>query len=52
MRYEDIANRLVTAPTLTVNANAAFGAGSVAVVALKAYQQARRLCQVLCSYQP
>jgi hypothetical protein len=44
MCYKDVANRLVTAPTLTVNTNAAFGAGSIAVVALKAYQRPRCLC--------
>ena len=52
MRYKDVANGLVATPAFSVDANTAFGAVSVAVVALKAYQRARRLCQVLCSYQP
>ena len=35
--YEDVADRLVAAPSLTVDANAAFGARSVAVAALNCY---------------
>ena len=52
MRYKDVANRLVATPAFSVNPNTAFGAVSVAVVALRAYQRACCLCQVLCSYQP
>ena len=51
MRYKDVAYRLVASPALPLDTNAAFGAVSVAVVALRAYQRARCLCQVLRSYQ-
>ena len=51
MRYKDIANRLVATPAFTINPNTAFGAVSVTVVALRAYQRACCLCQVLCSCQ-
>ena len=43
---------LVVAPALPIDTNTAFGAVSVAVVALRAYQRAHCLCQVLRSYQP
>ena len=48
MRYMDVANRLVASPALSIDTKTAFGAVSVAVVALRAYQRARCLCQVLC----
>jgi hypothetical protein len=52
MRYKDVVNRLVAAPALLIDTKAAFGAVSVDVVALRAYQRARCLCQVLHSFQP
>ena len=52
MRYKDVTNGLVATPVLAVNTNTTFGAVSVVVVALRAYQRACFLCQVLCSYQP
>ena len=52
MRYNDVPNRLVATPVFLVNPNKAFGVVSVTVVALRAYQRAFCLCQVLCSYQP
>jgi len=52
MRYKDVANRLVASPALPVDTKTTFGAVSVAIVALTAYQRARWLCQVLRSYQP
>ena len=52
MRYKDVANRLVATLAFSVNPNTAFGAVSVAIVALRAYQRACCLGQVLCSYQP
>ena len=52
MRYKDVANGLVATPALAVNTNTAFGAVSVVVVLLRAYQRACCLWQVLCSYQP
>ena len=45
MRYMDVANRLVASPALPINTKTAFDAVSVAVVALRAYQRARCLCQ-------
>ena len=48
MRYKDVTNGLVATPALAVNTNTAFGTVSVAVVALRAYQQACCLWQVLC----
>ena len=48
MRYKDVTNRLIATPALAVNTNTAFGTVSVAVVALRAYQRACCLCQVLC----
>ena len=50
MRYMDVANRLVASPALPIDTKTAFDAVSVAVVALRAYQRARCLCLVLCSY--
>ena len=47
MRYKDVTNELVATPALAVNTKSAFGAVSVAVVALRAYQWACCLCQVL-----
>jgi hypothetical protein len=38
MRYKDVANRLVATPAFSINPNTAFGAVSMAVVALRAYQ--------------
>ena len=52
MRYMDVANRLVASPALPIDTKTAFDAVSVVIVALRAYQRARCLCQVLCSYQP
>ena len=52
MRYKDVANRLVATPAFSVNANTSFSAVSVVVVALRAYQRACCMCQVMCSYQP
>ena len=52
MRYMDVANRLVASPALPIDTKTAFDAVSMAVVALRAYQRACCLCQVLCSYQP
>ena len=37
MWYEDIADRLVAAPALTIDANTAFGARSMAIAALNYY---------------
>ena len=51
MRYKDVANRLVATPAFSVNPNTTFGAVSVVVVLLRAYQRACCLCQVLSSYQ-
>ena len=51
MRYKDVANGLVATPALPFDTHAAFGAVSVAVVALRAYQRACCMCLVLCSYQ-
>ena len=51
MRYKDVANRLVATPAFSVP-NTAFGAVSVVVILLRAYQRAYCLWQVLCSYQP
>ena len=52
MCYKDVANRLIATPALPIDTHAAFGAVSVAVVALRVYQRACSLCQVMCSYQP
>ena len=52
MRYMDVANWLVASPALPIDTKTAFDVVSVAVVALRAYQWACCLCQVLCSYQP
>ena len=52
MRYMDVANRLVASPALPIDTKTAFDAVNVAVVALRAYQRARCLCLVLCSYLP
>ena len=41
VRYKNVANRLVTTPTFTVDAETTLGADSVTVVALKAYQRPR-----------
>ena len=47
MRYKDVANRLVATPALPFDTHAAFGVVSMTVVALRAYQRACCLCQVL-----
>ena len=52
MWYKDIADRLVAAPALAVDADATLDAGSMAVIALKAYQRPCCLCQVLHPHQP
>ena len=38
MRYKDVVNRRVATSALPIDANAAFGAVSVTVVALRVYQ--------------
>ena len=48
MRYKHVANRLVASPALPIDKKTTFGAVSMAVVVLRAYQQACCLCQVLC----
>ena len=45
MRYKDVANGLAATPALSFDTHAAFGAVSVAVVALRAYQRACCLCK-------
>ena len=45
MRYKDVAN---LHPVLPIDKKTAFDAVSMPVVVLRAYQQARCLCQVLC----
>ena len=48
MRYKDVVNRLFASPALPIDTKTAFDAVSMAVVVLRAYQQACCLCQVLC----
>ena len=48
MRYKHVANRLVASPALSIDKKTAFDVVSMAVVVLRAYQQAHCLCQVLC----
>ena len=48
MCYNDVANRLVASPALSIDKKTAFDAVSMAVVVLRTYQRARCLCQVLC----
>ena len=40
MRYKDVANRLVASPALPIDKKTTFDAVSMAVVVLRAYQQA------------
>ena len=47
---KDVANGPVATPALPFDTHAAFGAVSMAIVALRAYQRACCLCQVLRSY--
>jgi len=52
VRYKDVADRLATAPTIAIDADATLDIDSMAVVALTAYQRPRCLRQVLRPHQP
>ena len=52
MRYKDVTDWLVIALTLTVDADAALGIGSVVIDMLSVQQRPHCLCQMLHLHQP